>query len=97
MSDSTNKELLDALGVEVKVETRSTFTPKQERVIAGFEDINRFFEEHGHPPSHGEDKDIFERIYAMRLDQIRRQDECTELLKELDQYDFWKLVVNQKL
>ena len=42
MSDSTNKELLDALGVEVKVETRSTLTPKQERIIAGFEDINLF-------------------------------------------------------
>ena len=35
-------------------------------------------------PSHGEDKDIFERIYATRLDQIRRQSECLELLKELD-------------
>ena len=50
MSESTNKELLDALGVEVTVETRSTLTPKQERIIAGFEDINRFFEEYGHAP-----------------------------------------------
>ena len=86
MSDSTNKELLDALGVEITVETRSTLTSKQERIISGFEDINRFLEENGHAPSHGEDKDIFERIYAMRLDQIRLQDECVELLKELDQY-----------
>ena len=84
MSDSTNKELLDALGVEVTAETKSSLTPRQERIIAGFEDIQRFVEEHGRIPSHGEDKDIFERIYAMRLDQIRKQNECTELLKELD-------------
>ena len=84
MSDSTNKELLDALGVEVTAETKSSLTPRQERIIAGFEDIQRFVEEHGRIPSHGEDKDIFERIYAIRLDQIRKQNECTELLKELD-------------
>ena len=84
MSDSTNKELLDALGVEVPAETNSSLTPRQERIIAGFEDIQRFVEEHGRIPSHGEDKDIFERIYAMRLDQIRRQNECIDLLKELD-------------
>ena len=84
MSDSTNKELLDALGVELPAETNSSLTPRQERIIAGFEDIQRFVEEHGRIPSHGEDKDIFERIYAMRLDQIRRQNECIDLLKELD-------------
>ena len=87
MSDTTNKELLDALGVEVAAETKSALTPRQERIVAGFEDIQRFVEEHGRAPSHGEDKDIFERIYAMRLDQIRRQSECIEMLKELDHQD----------
>ena len=84
MSDSTNKELLDALGVEVTAETKSSLTPRQERIIAGFEEIQKFVEEQGRIPSHGEGKDIFERIYAMRLDQIRKQNECIELLKELD-------------
>ena len=84
MSDSTNKELLDALGVKVMAETKSSLTSLQERIIAGFEEIQRFVEEHGRAPSHGEDKDIFERIYAMRLDQIRKQNECIELLKDLD-------------
>lgn len=84
MSDSTNKELLDALGVEVTADTKSSLTPRQERIIAGFEEIQKFVEEHGRIPSHGEDKNIFERIYAMRLDQIRKQNECTELLKQLD-------------
>ena len=84
MSDSTNKELLDALGVEVETETKSVLTPRQERIIAGFEEVQQFFEEHGRAPSHGEGNDIFERIYAMRLGQIREQSECTELLKDLD-------------
>ena len=87
MSEPTNKELLEGLGVEVETKTKSSLTPRQERIIAGFEDIQRFVEEHGHAPSHGEDKDIFERIYATRLDQIRRQSECVELLKELDHQD----------
>ena len=87
MSEPTNKELLEGLGVEVETKTKSSLTPRQERIIAGFEDIQRFVEEHGHSPSHGEDKDIFERIYATRLDQIRRQSECVELLKELDHQD----------
>ena len=87
MSDTTNKELLDALGVEVTAEKKSALTARQERIVAGFEDIQRFVEEHGRAPSHGEDKDIFERIYAMRLDQIRQQSECIELLTELDHQD----------
>ena len=84
MSDLTDKELLEGLGVEVEAKTKSSLTPRQERIIAGFEDIQRFTEEHGHTPSHGENKDIFERIYATRLEQIRRQSECVELLKDLD-------------
>lgn len=87
MSEPTNKELLEGLGVEVETKTKSSLTPRQERIIAGFEDIQRFVKEHGHAPSHGEDNDIFERIYATRLDQIRRQSECMELLKALDHQD----------
>ena len=41
-------------------------------------------EEHGHLPRHGEDHDIFERLYAVRLDQIRKQKECRVLLEDLD-------------
>ncbi len=84
MSDATNQQLLDALGVEVEAEAKSSFTPRQERIIAGFEDIQRFVEEHKRIPTHGEGKDIFERIYAMRLEQIKRQNESLDLLKDLD-------------
>ncbi len=59
-------------------------TPREERLIAGFEDIQRVVEEHGHAPRHGDDKDIFERLYAVRLDRLRDQEECRSLLMPLD-------------
>ncbi|MAU40077.1 MAG: hypothetical protein CMF31_00475 [Kordiimonas sp.] len=76
--------LLAELGVEVEAKKVAARTPREERIIAGFEEIQRFVEEHGRVPAHGEDKDIFERIYATRLDQIRRQKECYELVSDMD-------------
>ncbi|MBA56866.1 MAG: hypothetical protein CMK89_20635 [Pseudomonadales bacterium] len=80
----SNKALLEELGVDIAPAKKVTHTPKEERIIAGFEEIQRFVEEHGHHPQHGEDKDIFERIYATRLDRIRSLDECNNLVAELD-------------
>jgi hypothetical protein len=76
--------ILDQLGIEVEAKKKPTLTARNERIIAGFEEIQRFVEENNRVPSYGEDKDIFERIYATRLDQIRCQEDCIELLKELD-------------
>lgn len=59
-------------------------SPREERIIAGFEDIQRFAEEHGRAPQHGEDKDIFERLYAVRLDRLRALEGCRALLAPLD-------------
>jgi hypothetical protein len=56
----------------------------EERVIAGFEEIQRFVDQHGRAPQHGEDKDIFERIYAVRLDQIRAQELCRNIVLPID-------------
>ena len=82
--EKTNQELLAELGVEVKKEKKAARTPKEERIIAGFEEIQRFVEEYGRIPEHGENKDIFERLYATRLDQIRKQEECRTLVEEID-------------
>lgn len=57
---------------------------EEERVIAGFEEIQRFVEEHGRAPQHGEDRDIFERIYAVRLDRLRVIEACRSLLAPMD-------------
>jgi hypothetical protein len=84
MAELSDLELLDALGVEAKAKKKAKLTAKQERIITGFEEIQRFVDEHGHAPRHGEDKDIFERLYATRLGQIKCQKECIELLHELD-------------
>lgn len=59
-------------------------SPREERIIAGFEEIQRFAEQHGRAPQHGEDRDIFERLYAVRLDRLRAQEECRSLLAPLD-------------
>jgi hypothetical protein len=86
MVEQTDRDLLAALGVEVQAKKVRARTPREERIIAGFEDIMRFREEHGHAPRHGEDKDIFERLYAVRLDRLREQAECRELLQDADRF-----------
>jgi hypothetical protein len=76
--------LLDELGVEVETKKDASRTPREERIIAGFEEIQRFVEQHGRAPQHGEDRDIFERLYAVRLDRLRELDDCRAVLDTLD-------------
>jgi hypothetical protein len=59
-------------------------SPREERIIAGFEEVQRFSETHGRAPAHGESNDIFERLYAVRLDRLRGLEECRSLLAPLD-------------
>ncbi|WP_417308036.1 GIY-YIG nuclease family protein [Devosia sp.] len=86
MADFTDDDdaLLAELGVDVEVKKTSTYTPQQERVIAGFEEIQRFVGDHSRQPQHGETNDIFERLYAVRLDRLRSLDEFRPLLEPLD-------------
>lgn len=84
MSDLTDDELLDALGVELAPAKAGSRTPREERIIAGFEDILRFYGTHGRAPQHGESRDIFERLYAVRLDRLRALPEAGQLLAVMD-------------
>jgi hypothetical protein len=84
MVDLSDDELLDALGIEIKTETKTAHTPLEERMIAGFEDIQRFVQTNGRKPQHGEERGIFERLYAVRLDRIRALSDALVLLKPLD-------------
>lgn len=61
--------------------------PREERIVAGFKDIQRFVEDHGYLPRNGDEKGIFERIYAVRLDRLRNLEECRTLLEPLDHQD----------
>lgn len=76
--------ILAELGIEVEVKKTATRTPREERIIAGFEEIQRFVEQNDRLPSMAEGNEIFERIYATRLEQIRRQQECRAVLISLD-------------
>lgn len=84
MAEMDDDELLDALGVEVAPLKTSRHSPREERIIAGFEDILNFHRQHGRAPLHGEGRDIFERLYAVRLDQLRNLPEAQALLAGLD-------------
>ena len=86
MAEMDDDELLAALAVEIAPLKTSNRTPRDERILAGFEDILRFRETHGRAPRHGEDGNIFERLYAVRLDQIRRLPEAATLLSGMDTY-----------
>ncbi len=79
-------DLLDELGVEAEAESSGGRTAREQRIIAGFEEIERFVQEHGRLPEHGENRDIFERLYAVRLDGIRASTDCREVLKNLDSH-----------
>lgn len=84
MAEMDDDELLQALGVEVAPLKVSSRTPREERIIAGFEDILRFHQTHGRAPLHGEGRDIFERLYAVRLDRLRKLPEAQALLAGMD-------------
>lgn len=84
MATLSDDELLDALGVDTAPQKTATHTPREERIIAGFEDIQRFFVANGHAPLHGDDRDIFERLYAVRLDRLRALPEAQTLLAPMD-------------
>ena len=77
-------ELLAELGVETETKKESSRSPREERIIAGFEELQRFVDQHGRAPQHGEDRDIFERLYAVRLDRLRAQADCRAVIEPLD-------------
>ena len=81
------EDLLEALGVEMVEPETGGYTPRQERILAGFEDVIRFRETHDRAPQHGENLDIFERLYAVRLDRLRKlSEEDLALLRPLDRF-----------
>ncbi|MDG9875311.1 GIY-YIG nuclease family protein [Pseudomonas fulva] len=86
MADMNDDDLLDALGVDVPTLKTNARTAREERIIAGFEEIQRFYQTHDRAPLHGEDRDIFERLCAVRLDQLRKLPDAQTLLSGLDSH-----------
>lgn len=86
MSDIDLDQLRSELDDFAEPEKKGGRPPREERIIAGFEEIQRFVEKHDRAPQHGEDRDIFERLYAVRLDRLRALEECRSLLAPLDRH-----------
>lgn len=84
MSDPSLDDLAAELSEFAAPEKAGGRPPSEERVVAGFEEIQRFVEQHGRAPQHSEDRDIFERLYATRLDRLRELSDCRTLLAPLD-------------
>ena len=79
-----DRALLDDLGEEAQRLDTPSLTQREEFVLAGFKEIQSFVDEHGRSPRHGEDGDIFERLYAMRLGRILESSECRGIVAALD-------------
>jgi hypothetical protein len=77
-------DLEDELAAFAAPDKKTSKSARDERIIAGFEEIQRFFDQHRGVPQHGEERDIFERLYAVRLDRLRAQEDCRALLLPLD-------------
>jgi hypothetical protein len=84
MSDIDLDKLRAELDDFAEPQKKGGRSPREERIIAGFEEIQRFVDKHGRVPQHGEDRDIFERLYAVRLDRLRALQECRSLLTPMD-------------
>ncbi|MBT7952453.1 MAG: GIY-YIG nuclease family protein, partial [Gammaproteobacteria bacterium] len=79
MSDIDLDELRDELEDFAVPKKQISRPPREERIIAGFEEIQKFVDDNKREPSNENDGDIFERIYATRLNQIRKQEDCRAL------------------
>lgn len=84
MNNSDLDELAAELAEFAPPEKKGGRSAREERLIAGFEEIQRFADKHGRAPQHGEDREIFERLYAVRLDRLRALPDCRALLEPLD-------------
>lgn len=84
MTRRTADDLAEELGLVDEVPQQSSRSHEEARIIAGFEDIVRFVDDHGRNPEHGEEKDIFERLYAVRLDRVRANASYRALVADLD-------------
>lgn len=84
MTDIDLDELRSELDDYAKPAKKVEHSAAAQRIIAGFEEIERFVDKHGRLPQHGDDLDIFERLYAVRLDRIRESSECREVLRDHD-------------
>ncbi|WP_336041003.1 GIY-YIG nuclease family protein [Acinetobacter dispersus] len=95
MADISDDDLLSELGIDLAPVKQVTYTAKEERLISGFEEIVQFYEKNHRVPSNSNDTDIFERLYAVRLNQLRKLPEVISLLKDFDQHNLLNSITSE--
>ncbi|WP_269613292.1 GIY-YIG nuclease family protein [Prochlorococcus marinus] len=84
MPELTDEELLAALDIKVESKPQPSLTSLEDHVIAGFKEIQNFYNEYNRVPINEEGRDIFERLFSVRLQRIRQLNDYLSLLEPLD-------------
>lgn len=83
-----NKLSIDELAAELEEfaprEKNRSYSKTERQLVLGFEDILGFVQKHQRLPQNQEGVEIFERLYAVRLEALRQNAEALELLAPLD-------------
>lgn len=85
MANTDLDALRDELAEFAEAKTEAPHSAVEERVMAGFEEIQRWIVANGRLPQNAEGLDIFERLYAVRLDRIRAQPDLRVIVAPIDQ------------
>lgn len=87
MERLSDDQILDELEIELELKSVKVLTPSEERLISGFEEINLFYETHQRVPSLHDDADIFEKLYASRLEKIKQNPSLKSVLIHFDKLE----------
>lgn len=87
MGQLSDDQILDELEIQLELKSTKAFTPLEERLISGFEEINHFFELHKRVTSLHEHADIFEKLCVSRLDKIKQNTELKSVVLSLDKFN----------
>lgn len=87
MKRLSDEQILDELEIELELKSAEVLSPLEERLISGFEEINVFYETHQRIPSLNDDADIFEKLYASRLEKIKQNPSLKSVLIHLDKFE----------
>lgn len=91
MKRLSDEQILDELEIKLELKSITILTPLEERLISSFEEINIFYETHQRIPCLNDDADIFEKLCASRLGQIKQNSAMSSLVIDID-IDKFKLL-----
>lgn len=92
-----DEDLLAELGFDDEVQEESDLSSEQERLLAGFEEIERFYETQKRMPQQQAGQDIFERLYAVRLEALRKNTQARAFLSTYDKHGLLESEPNEHI